>query len=169
MENKSLLNKSELLPSLLEPATAVSRILNICLDMFFIAIFMFTFAGIWGFVSELVAQLLDINNVNNIGLLKNIFQVLIYVLPFAYYIVLEVMMGKTIGKMITKTKVVSRTTGLRPPLKNIIGRTLARCIPIDFISYFTTNPIGWHDSLSGTMVISDTAFYHNQIQDEEER
>jgi uncharacterized RDD family membrane protein YckC len=71
--------------------------------------------------------------------------------------------------MITKTKVVSRKTGKKPPFWTIVGRTFARLIPFDGFSFLTENPIGWHDSLSGTMVVNDIPFYDTKKYDEEER
>ena len=51
-----------------------------------------------------------------------------------YYIPLEAMSGRTIGKLITGTKVVSED-GHRPPFSEVIKRTLSRFIPFEaFIS-----------------------------------
>ncbi|TRX65967.1 RDD family protein [Carboxylicivirga sp. M1479] len=77
--------------------------------------------------------------------------VLLIALYFAYYIVLEVKFGKTIGKMLTKTIVV-KPNGESPTSTDIFIRTLCRLIPFDQFSYiFTKN--GFHDYLSKTTVI----------------
>ncbi|WP_066627891.1 RDD family protein [Labilibacter marinus] len=79
--------------------------------------------------------------------------ILLIVLYFAYYIVLEVKLGKTLGKMLTKTKVV-KSNGESPSSTDIFIRTLCRLIPFDQISYvFTKN--GFHDYLSNTIVVKD--------------
>jgi uncharacterized RDD family membrane protein YckC len=71
-----------------------------------------------------------------------------------YYIVMEGMFQRTIGKMITGTRVV-RIDGGRPSLGQVVGRTFARLIPFEAFSFLGGNgyPVGWHDSLSGTRVV----------------
>jgi len=70
-----------------------------------------------------------------------------------YYVFLELKYQKTIGKMVTKTKVV-KYNDERPTKKDIIARTILRFVPFDQISFiFTKN--GFHDMLSKTKVIKD--------------
>lgn len=72
---------------------------------------------------------------------------------FAYYILMEVIFQKTLGKFVTKTKVVT-VNGQKSPERTIVLRTLCRLIPFDHISFlFTKN--GFHDNLSKTKVIKD--------------
>ena len=72
---------------------------------------------------------------------------------FAYYIAMEVVFQKTLGKFITRTKVVT-VNGQKPKEQDIILRTLYRMIPFDHISFlFTKN--GLHDNLSKTKVIKE--------------
>ena len=72
---------------------------------------------------------------------------------FAYYAIMEIKYQKTVGKFITKTKVV-KVDGSRPETSDIIGRTFCRFIPFDRISFlFTKN--GIHDYLSKTRVVKD--------------
>ena len=72
---------------------------------------------------------------------------------FLYYVFMEYKFQKTIGKFLTKTKVVMND-GRKPELNEIIIRTAFRLIPFDQISYlFTKN--GFHDRLSNTTVIKD--------------
>ena len=77
---------------------------------------------------------------------------LFYVQFIAYYILMEAALGKTVGKMITKTKVIHEN-GTQAPIANIIGRTFARFIPFEALSFFGNK--GWHDSLSGTRVVKE--------------
>ena len=75
------------------------------------------------------------------------------VFPFLYYTVLEGVFGRTLGKLVTGTRVVA-LDGRRATLLQILGRTLARFIPFEPLSFFGRGaPIGWHDSLSNTRVI----------------
>ncbi len=71
---------------------------------------------------------------------------------FLYYIVMEAVFGATIGKLCTGTRVVS-VKGGRAGFGAIIGRTFARFIPFEPLSFFNSTATGWHDTLSGTRVI----------------
>ena len=67
-----------------------------------------------------------------------------------YYIFMEYKFQKTIGKFVTKTKVVHKVeNGLR--LKTIIIRTICRNIPFEYLSFFKLE-YGVHDLLSNTTV-----------------
>ena len=68
---------------------------------------------------------------------------------YLYYFIFELTIGQTIGKMITKTKVVSVDQNEKISLVSIFIRTFSRLIPIDILSYiFSVN--GIHDILSKT-------------------
>lgn len=72
---------------------------------------------------------------------------------FLYFMFMEYKYQKTIGKFLTKTKVVMKD-GRKPELNEIFYRTACRLIPFDRISFlFTKN--GFHDRLSNTTVIKD--------------
>ena len=89
---------------------------------------------------------------------KDDFQMLLGYLIFfasyiAYYVFMETKYQKTVGKFITKTKVV-KTNGTKPELGDIFRRTFCRLIPFDRISFlFTQN--GFHDRLSDTTIIKN--------------
>lgn len=71
----------------------------------------------------------------------------------AYYAIMEIKFQKTVGKFVTKTKVV-KINGEKPEVSDIIARTFCRLIPFDRISFlFTRN--GFHDYLSKTKVVKD--------------
>ena len=82
---------------------------------------------------------------------------LAYILLFAsyigYYTFMETKYQKTIGKFITKTKVVNKN-GTKPNGGEILQRTFCRLIPFDRISFLFT-PSGFHDRLSCTTIIKD--------------
>jgi len=80
-----------------------------------------------------------------------LFTILIYVL---YFTGLEAVFGKTIGKMITQTKVVD-LQGRPISWTKALGRSLCRMIPFDAFSFFNNFPVGWHDSIPGTRVVTD--------------
>lgn len=70
-----------------------------------------------------------------------------------YYYFMEIKFQKTVAKIITKTKVVTKD-GEKPTSGDILRRTLCRLIPIDGLS-FIFSPNGFHDRLSDTTVIKD--------------
>lgn len=77
------------------------------------------------------------------------------VITVLYYFILETLTGGSIGKFATSTKVVTEN-GQKPPLISILIRSLARLIPFEAFTFIGTYSIGWHDSLSKT-VVADTA------------
>lgn len=73
---------------------------------------------------------------------------------FFYYFVLELVFGKTIGKMVTKTKVVNLHEE-QPGALLILIRTLLRFNPFDTLSYLFGISLGTHDVLSKTQLRED--------------
>jgi uncharacterized RDD family membrane protein YckC len=69
----------------------------------------------------------------------------------AYYSLLEGLTGRTIGKWITRTRVVG-LQGERVPFGRIVARSVARFIPFDALSFLLADA-GWHDRLSRTRVV----------------
>lgn len=73
----------------------------------------------------------------------------LFVLILLYYLFFEGLLNTTVGKLITRTRIVS-SNGTEP--ENIFVRTLARFIPLSPLSFiFFEN--GWHDKISNTQVI----------------
>lgn len=70
---------------------------------------------------------------------------------FLYYFLFEYIKGQTIGKIITKSVVVSQTGNRNNFFVQILGRTLMRFIPIDILSYLFS-PNGLHDRISKTAI-----------------
>src|SRR5262245_45459412 len=58
----------------------------------------------------------------------------IIVLPifWGYYILAEYFFQRTLGKLLTRTKVVTKT-GDKPTFGQIVGRTLSRSIPFEYL------------------------------------
>jgi uncharacterized RDD family membrane protein YckC len=70
---------------------------------------------------------------------------------FVYYLLSESLMkGRTIGKLITKTRVVDEY-GRVPDFSVTLKRSACRFVPFDALSFLGDN--GWHDDWSGTKVI----------------
>lgn len=73
---------------------------------------------------------------------------------FSYYFIFELLTSTTIGKLITKTKVVDIKSLSRPSVIKIFVRTLSRFIPFEGLSIFFNNKKQiWHDIISGTTII----------------
>jgi len=77
-----------------------------------------------------------------------------------FYFILESISQKTIGKMITQTKVVLED-GTKPTPETIIIRSLCRIIPFEPLSFLGNIPRGWHDTISKTYVV-DTKIFDEQ-------
>lgn len=87
------------------------------------------------------------------GMISLIGYILIFGTFIAYYAIMEIRFQKTIGKFVTKTKVV-KMNGEKPTDGDIITRTFCRLIPFDRLSFlFVKN--GIHDFLSKTKVVKD--------------
>ena len=119
------------------------RLLNFIIDSFAFLIVFLILAYIFGLFF----------NTDNPLIIKTAGFILLIVAFFGYYVFMEYKYQKTIGKLITKTKVL-RIDGEKAQLGDIVTRTFCRLIPFDRLSYiFTTN--GLHDRLSFTTVILD--------------
>lgn len=72
---------------------------------------------------------------------------------FGYYFIFETLTkGRTIGKLITKTRVVS-TTSSEITIKHYAIRAICRLIPFEPVSIVEGGEM-WHDSLAKTKVVS---------------
>jgi uncharacterized RDD family membrane protein YckC len=81
---------------------------------------------------------------------------------FIYYFTFETFTdGRTIGKYITNTKVLT-WYGEKPSPGRIAKRSLCRMIPFNAFSFLTQNPLGWHDSISSTVVV-DIKKYNQEL------
>lgn len=78
---------------------------------------------------------------------------LLYLTMFFYYFLTELIFRQTLGKLVTKTKVVKKD-GTRARGHHIFFRSILRLIPIDSISYIFGTERGFHDVLSSTRLSS---------------
>ncbi|NOU62298.1 RDD family protein [Marinifilum caeruleilacunae] len=95
-----------------------------------------------------------------VGLLENLkegqtmsLEFTILPIAFFYYIILEGILQTTLGKQITKTKII-RLDNKKVNFIDILLRTLCRFIPLEQLSFLSEKPIGWHDRISETRVVS---------------
>ncbi len=74
---------------------------------------------------------------------------------FFYLLLTELLFSKTLGKLLTKTIVVS-TGGGKVHLWQILVRTIARYIALfEVFTVFDSNPVVFHDFVSKTRVVED--------------
>ncbi|MCJ7503967.1 MAG: RDD family protein [Acidobacteriia bacterium] len=80
--------------------------------------------------------------------------VILLVWWFLYYFILEMALGRTLGKFITGTKVVTRE-GEKPSAGTIALRTLSRFVPFEALSGFWISDTKgcWHDDWTDTVVV----------------
>ncbi|MEJ2508481.1 MAG: RDD family protein [Gammaproteobacteria bacterium] len=69
-----------------------------------------------------------------------------------YYTLLESLTGQTVGKWMTGTIVVNGR-GTKASFLQVLGRTLARLIPFEFVTFLGEDGRGLHDRLAKTYVV----------------
>lgn len=75
-----------------------------------------------------------------------------YIIGLIYYTLFEGACGRTLGKLITGTKVLSKDHQPAGFL-NILGRSFIRMIPFEAFSIFFGKGSMWHDDWSGTVTV----------------
>jgi len=76
-----------------------------------------------------------------------------FILMVFYYLLLETLLGQTVGKLVTKTRVVKKN-GKRPNFFDILFRSILRLVPIDPFSYLFGTERGFHDAVSSTKLVT---------------
>lgn len=125
------------------PASRLTRFLNYVID----------YVGMIGtaiLVMIIMAFVLDEATLDKIedfpDFMLGVMLILIYYLP------LELFFGRTLGKLITGTRVVNYK-GLPASFSQILIRSCSRVVPFEPFSFFNSKARGWHDSWSKTYVI----------------
>lgn len=124
------------------------RFANHLLDMVFIYIFTIIVSFTLAFVlTLLVPSSISLWDEDN----KVFSYVMAYSLVLIYYILFEATTGRTMGKLITRTRVIDQY-GRKPNFKTVIIRSLCRLIPFEAFSFLGDS--GWHDRFSKTFVVN---------------
>lgn len=84
-----------------------------------------------------------------------------FVISFLYYLVIETITGRSIGKFITGTLVLKQDGSELTP-QDVMIRSLCRFIPFEAFSFLGTPPRGWHDTISKTVVV-DIKSYEAEV------
>jgi len=122
---------------------AGTRFLNFIIDLF-----------VWSIIITIISIIIEPFITTTDKLTYNIIAyLLIFGSYVAYYSIMEIKFQKTVGKFLTKTKVV-KMNGEKAENLDIVARSFYRLIPFDRISFlFVKN--GIHDFLSKTNVVKD--------------
>lgn len=118
------------------------RFANMIIDIIVVYALMFLIGFFW-------AAFLDFDDD-----FEDIIGLSIYLIYFFYYWIMESLTGKTVGKYVTRTKIV-KPDGSKPDAMNVLGRSLSRYIPFDHFSFLGEPGKGWHDSIPNVYVIND--------------
>lgn len=130
-------------------ASTGQRFGNMLLDF----IFSIVFSLIVGFILGIILVLFGSGDAIYIqGVYGYLFSA---ILTFLYYFPQEAFSGRTLGKLITGTKVVNED-GTKLTFGRAFGRTLCRFIPFEAFSFLGGDgrPLGWHDRIPKTQVVS---------------
>lgn len=79
------------------------------------------------------------------------------VIATLYFIMETLFRGKSLGKLITKTRVVMED-GSNPSYIDYLKRSFCRLIPFEALSFLGSEGRGWHDSISKTYVVDEDRF-----------
>ena len=145
MENQTILDDSlaNTDNSKLPNASAGLRFANYVIDLIILYILYFLFMVFVMATNSLSKSILDSILFNFSGI----------VILFLYYLIFETATnGRTLGKYITKTRVI-KENGERPTGYDYAIRSVSRLIPFEAFSAFSKNAHMWHDSLAKTRVV----------------
>lgn len=113
----------------------------------------FLLGMVLAFVLAIVVSLLAPQALNFLGSGNKLVEYgFAYLVIFIYYLIMESATGKTLGKYITRTKVVDEN-GNVPSFSTILVRSACRLVPFDGLSFIFSEDGGWHDRWSKTKVI----------------
>ncbi|SEP71619.1 Uncharacterized membrane protein YckC, RDD family [Hyunsoonleella jejuensis] len=89
------------------------------------------------------------------------------VLALLYFGLERLTKGRSIGKYITKTKIVMED-GSTPTTSDYLKRSFSRMIPFEAFSFLGAEGRGWHDTISKTYVVDIAKFEakrksHNEL------
>jgi uncharacterized RDD family membrane protein YckC len=135
------------------------RLANFVLDyiMHFVISFIIGIViALFDILFDISGPLIWITEMNQMGEL-----LLTIVIILMYYLLMESITGRTIGKFITGTKVLKEDGSELTP-QDVLIRTLCRFIPFEAFSFLGTPPHGWHDSISKTVVV-DIKSYEAEV------
>lgn len=148
LEGDSVFDEFE--KTMCESAGQGQRFTNYIIDLIAFYIFIIIVGAIIGVIIA-IANPLALSDLENGGILMN--YLIGFIFGVIYYTLIEfVTGGRSLGKVITKTKVIT-IDGDKPNFKTFLIRALCRFIPLELFSFLGSTDSGWHDSISRTRVV----------------
>lgn len=133
----------------LSPATVGKRFANMLIDtvMYYIVVL------ILGFMLGIFLALVEPDALNEAENGTPWFMYLLAITAYlSYYVFFESVFGRTVGKLVTGTKVVDQN-GQLPSTGTIFMRSITRLVPFEAFSFFGDEGRGWHDRWTNTYVV----------------
>lgn len=142
-------------------ATKEKRFLNFIIDFIIKMVIGIAIGVLIGIISALTDSygLYNLFIESESRLMDYVFGIIITLI---YYNIFETATSRSIGKYITKTKVVM-VDGSKPKFDDILIRTLCRLIPFNAFSFLGDLGKGWHDTLSKTYVVDVVKFEQKHL------
>jgi uncharacterized RDD family membrane protein YckC len=134
----------------LPPATMGNRFVNSVIDTlvyYFLTIIMGVLLGV--FLAVLFPESLSELETEGTPWFYYALAILVHI---SYFTFCESVFGRTVGKLVTGTKVVDHQ-GKLPDTGTIFMRSLARLVPFDALSFLGSDSRGWHDAWTNTYVV----------------
>lgn len=146
VQNPSVFEELLNSPLAMTPASTGQRFFNYIVDLITFYALIFAFGIFLGLVvaitgNEGILTILDGPSAPFLGIL----------IMLSYYFIMEALTGRTMGKLVTRTRVVMED-GSKLTAKAAMQRTLSRIIPFEAFSFFGGGP-GLHDRLANTRVV----------------
>ena len=129
--------------SLIEDASLWRRLANFFIDLATCVVLL----SLIGAINACTNIAFRIDTVGAIGPL------VIVLIPLLYHLLSEASVGRTVGKIVTRTLVVA-DSGAKAAIGQILLRTLCRFVPFDALSFLGRGTRGYHDKWSKTRVIN---------------
>jgi uncharacterized RDD family membrane protein YckC len=129
------------------PAGAGKRFANYIIDL--IACYIFSaLMGVVVFVTGIIT-------VNDSGAQFTFLFLNILSFFLAWFAMEAIFKGKSLGKLITKTRAVNEADGSKITVRTAFLRSLCRLVPFEPLSGLGSPTFPWHDKWTGTVVVED--------------
>ncbi len=139
-------------------ASKSKRFANLIIDRILFYLLFVVFGVVLMLIATLIGSEGILQFLDSLETMNSLTDTLITWLFFViFYFVFESTTQRTIGKLITQTKVVLEN-GKKPAADIIIIRSLCRIIPFEQFSFLGDIPKGWHDTMSKSYVVDIKVF-----------
>jgi len=145
----------------IQPVSWRRRLIGYLIDLSVLSVIFFTLLAVINFYYiQNSFTVVDENGIFE-SLSSSIFWTYLFpiIVTFLYYFLLESIAGRTVGKVITGTKIMVREEGVKPNVVKVFLRTLTRFFPFEIFSFLSKHPVGWHDSIVNIIVVNSQAPY----------